>query len=121
MIWFGMLQKRCEKYEISKNPNIHNDLLCGSSDIISIQPIHRTIAIATTISENEELKTLFLTKNEKEIWNLLSSDSPALKSLKESIELYIFDFGERCIGELKLKSISYTQEPSKFVKFLNRM
>lgn len=118
MIWFGMLQKRCEKYEISKNSNIHNDLLCGSSDIISIQPIHRTIAIATTISENEELKTLFLTKNEKEIWKLLSSDSPALKSLKESIELYIFDFGERCIGELKLESISYTQEPSKFVKVL---
>jgi len=119
MIWFGMLQKRCEKFGISKNPNIHNDLLCGSSDIISIQPIHRTLDIATSISENAELKNLFLTENEYQIWTKLSSiNSEALISLKKAIDRYINDFGERCIGELKLESISYTQEPAKFVKVL---
>ena len=61
MIWFGLLQKRCEKYGISKiNPNIHNDLLCGSSDIISIQPVHRSIALATSISADTELKRVFI-------------------------------------------------------------
>ena len=66
MIWFGLLEKRCQQYKISDNPNIHNDLLCGSSDIISTQPIHRSIELATMITENEHLKMLFLNKNELE-------------------------------------------------------
>ena len=80
MIWFGMLQKRCEKYSISKNPNIHNDLLCGSSDIISTQPIHRSIALATFISSDEELKKLFIVENALRLTLLLFNNS-SFKSL----------------------------------------
>jgi len=117
MIWFGMLQKRTLKYKISTNPNIHNDLLCGSSDIISVQPIHRSIAIATAVSANEDLKNLFLENDENTIWKTLnSSDSAIFIAIRGEIERYIKDFGERCIGELKLESISYTQDPARFVK-----
>jgi pyruvate,water dikinase len=119
MIWFGMLEKRCKKYGISDNPNIHNDLLCGSSDIISTQPIHRSIALATQINANAILKRLFLTKDENTIWNQLpSEDSEEGIALKKEIDRYIIDFGERCIGELKLETISYTQDPTKFIKVL---
>lgn len=119
MIWFGMLQKRCEKYAISTNPNIHNDLLCGSSDIISIQPIHRSIALATSVSADNELKELFLSHDEKTIWKMLqTSKSATFNSIKQEIDRYIEDFGERCIGELKLESVSYTQDPTRFVKVI---
>jgi rifampicin phosphotransferase len=119
MIWFGLLQKKCEKYAIRKNPNIHNDLLCGSSDIISTQPVHRSIDISTYIAENVELKTLFESENEVNIWQtLLAGKDEKLVQLKKKIELYITDFGERCIGELKLETISYTQDPTKFIKIL---
>jgi len=117
MIWFGMLQKRCQKYAISANPNIHNDLLCGSSDIISIQPIHRSIALATTVSADPELKQLFLSENEATIWKQLNvGTSSNFTALKKEVDRYIDDFGERCIGELKLESVSYTQDPTRFVK-----
>lgn len=123
MIGFGLLQKRCTQYGISKNnPNIHNDLLCGSSDIISVEPVHRSIALATSISADEELKQLFINENEKTIWKVLtenkSSASPGQKRIKKEIDRYIADFGERCIGELKLETVSYTQDPSKFIKIL---
>ncbi len=119
MIGYGMLQKRCKKYGVSSNPNIHNDLLCGSSDIISTQPIHRSIALATIISADEELKELFLSENEIDIWKKIASQKAAkYQSLKKNIDGYINDFGDRCIGELKLETISYTQEPSKFIKVL---
>jgi pyruvate,water dikinase len=119
MIGYGMLQKRCKKYAISENPNIHNDLLCGSSDIISTQPIHRSIAIATAISADEELRELFRSADEDTIWKKLSiHKDEKYGSLKKDIDHYISDFGERCIGELKLESVSYTQEPSKFIKVL---
>ena len=120
MIFFGFLQKSCDKYNISKeNPNIHNDLLCGSSDIISIQPIHRSIALATEITSDVELKSLFNNENEKNIWKKINTtNNEKFNSIKNKIDAYITDFGERCIGELKLETVSYTQDPTKFIKIL---
>jgi pyruvate,water dikinase len=118
MIWFGLLEKRCQQYKISDNPNIHNDLLCGSSDIISTQPIHRSIELATMITENEHLKQLFLDENEVTIWKTLKGNNSNFQPLKLEIDRYIHDFGERCIGELKLETISYTQEPAQFIRVL---
>lgn len=117
MIWFGRLQKTCQKYQISSNPNIHNDLLCGSADIISTQPIHRSIALATQISTSPELKTLFLTKSPQETWETLRSN-PDHSEIYKNIQSYIHDFGERCIGELKLETLSYNQDPSQFIRVL---
>jgi rifampicin phosphotransferase len=117
MIWFGMLQKKCEKYNLSSNPNIHNDLLCGSNDIISTQPIHRTIAIASQILENKVYYNLFFNNSEDIIWHALINNNE-FSTIKKSIDNYLFDFGERCIGELKLESISYNQAPTKFVKII---
>jgi rifampicin phosphotransferase len=119
MIWFGMLQKQCVEYKISSNPNIHNDLLCGSSDIISVQPIHRSIEIATIIASDLNFRRLFISEDPYKIWKtLLLSSDPHFQKLKKEIDRYIDDFGERCIGELKLESISYTQEPAGFIRVL---
>jgi len=119
MIWFGLLQKKCSDYLNTNNPNIHNDLLCGSYDIISTDPIHKCIALATKISESDRLKHLFLSRNAKEVWNiLLDSQDMIFLNLKKDIEQYLNEFGERCIGELKLETISHNQDPSKFIKTL---
>lgn len=119
MIWFGMLQKQCGQLSGSANPNLHNDLLCGSNDIISVQPVHRSIAIAARIAAVPALKDLFMTKNEQAIHEMLSlSNDPEFVGLRADIDRYIADFGERCVGELKLETISYGQEPARFIKVL---
>lgn len=119
MIWFGMLQKQCEQFTGGRNPNLHNDLLCGSNDIISVQPVHRSIALAARIAAVPVLKDLFLQQNEHQIYDtLLTSADPDFAVMKADIDRYIADFGERCVGELKLETISYAQEPARFVKVL---
>ncbi|WP_375562090.1 PEP/pyruvate-binding domain-containing protein [Bernardetia sp. OM2101] len=129
MIWYGMLQKRSQKFlteaqkQSNKYQNIHNDLLCGSSDIISVEPIHRTIEIATFIQNNEELKKLFITNSPQFIWEVLSNSENLKENnnkiqVKQKIDEFITDFGDRCVGELKLETISYTQNPAKFIKIL---
>lgn len=119
MIWFGLLKKRCEEYTREDYPNIHNDLLCGSADIISTQPIHRSVEMATYISDTPYLKEVFLREKPNDIWQFLQYDRlPESKKVKQMIQQYIADFGERCVGELKLETISYTQDPSKFVQVL---
>lgn len=114
MICFGMLQKKCSKYGLNKNnPNIHNDLLCGSSDIISVEPIHRTIEIASSILQHIECKNWFTSKSDEEVW--LDLKKGVFPEVYQKLQQYINDFGERCVGELKLETVSYTQNPALFI------
>ncbi len=109
MIFFGSLEKLITKWEIGNNPNLHNDLHCGSQDIISTEPIHRLFSLSHKIGEQEEAKSLFLSKSPPEIWkSLKGGDFPEIYA---EIEAYLRDFGERCVGELKLETLSYKQAP----------
>ncbi len=115
MIWFGILQKQTGKL-CPEEPNIHNDLLCGSQDIISVEPIHRSMSISRNISANKESKALFTNYKPSEIWEALSNGQ--FPKIKEEIDTYIQLFGNRCVGELKLETISYGQDPTLFVKVI---
>lgn len=115
MIWFGMLEKQVAKY-CPDQPNLHNDLLCGSQDIISVEPIHRSIDIARLVTENEASKRLFTEYAPNEVWSrLCAGEFPAVK---QKLDEYIDLFGNRCVGELKLETISYAQKPALFVKVI---
>lgn len=115
MIWFGMLQKLCAK-TTPEEPNIHNDLLCGSQDIISVEPIHRSMEIASLIIKNIEASELFKNQSPQDIWKVLNSGK--FPEILASIDEYILKFGERCVGELKLETISYSQDPALFIKII---
>ena len=116
MIWFGVLQKLSVKYKVSENINVHNDLLCGSSDIISTQPIHRSIKIADMIRANPKAKEIFENKEAGFIYKQIQDAE--FKEIMFEIKNYLHDFGERCIGELKLESISYSGNPELFISIL---
>jgi phosphoenolpyruvate synthase/pyruvate phosphate dikinase len=113
MIWFGMLEKKAKQY-CPNEPNIHNDLLCGSQDIISVEPIHRSIELSILVSKNSDSKKMFLENTPLEIWNRLTDG--AFPEVKKGITDYIQRFGDRCVGELKLETVSYSQKPELFVK-----
>ncbi|MFN3404534.1 MAG: PEP/pyruvate-binding domain-containing protein [Cytophagaceae bacterium] len=116
MIFFGLLKKQTEKWIGDSNPNLHNDLLCNSGDIISVEPVRRGILIANEIASDPEASIYFLNNSEEEIWDSLCLGKYV--SYKKMIDAYIHDFGDRCVGELKLETISYKQQPSLFVKII---
>lgn len=115
MIWFGLLQKQTKKY-CPELPNIHNDLLCGSQDIISTEPIRLGMKIAQNIHQNESARELFIHQEATEIWQIL--DSGQFKEIKTQIDEYLQKFGNRCVGELKLETVSYSQKPHLFIRIL---
>lgn len=115
MIWFGILQKQTTKL-LPEEPNLHNDLLCGSADIISVQPIHRSIEIAQLVRNNAEALSLFSEELPAFVWEQLSTGRHS--DVKRAIDQYLEDFGNRCVGELKLETISYSQKPALFVKVI---
>ncbi len=115
MIWFGLLKKQTAQY-FPQEANIHNDLLCSSEDIISVQPIIRTIALAANIKSDKDAYALFTNQSSVEIWEILKGG--AYKKIKSELDTYLKDFGERCMGELKLETISYGQDPTLFIQIL---
>ena len=115
MIWFGLLKSQCEKL-MGKQSNIHNDLLCGSQDIISVEPLHESLRISEKIYKNSVLRSLFEQNTPERILELLKEEK--YSDIKDEVFAYIDRFGDRCIGELKLESISYTQSPELYIKLL---
>ena len=115
MVWFGVLKKLTTRHRPDE-PNLHNDLLCGSQDIISVEPIHRSIALARQVIADKGARALFEQHPPEVIWERL--ESGAYPDIKAAFDDYLLRFGNRCVGELKLETISYRQEPARFVKVI---
>ena len=118
MIFFGTLKKMCEKW-LPHHPNLHNDLLCGNRDIISTQPIYQLQNLSTAIYSDAFWLERFRTEAPATLWNLLLAAPDHV--ITKSIETYIQEFGYRCIGELKLESISYKEDPTLLIHLLQKM
>lgn len=116
MIFFGSLQKMTTKLEIDGSPNIHNDLLCGSSDIVSTEPITRLLDISTTIQNEGKLLTAFQQNAADTLWEKWSHHE--FEVLKIPIQEYLDRFGDRCIGELKLESLPYQEQPAALMRMI---
>ena len=115
MIWFGMLEKKM-KTLVPEHPNLHNDILCGSSDIISVEPLHFSFRIVELIKLNTEAVTLFKTRAPSVILETLKNGH--FPKINTQIEAYLAKFGDRCVGELKLENLSYTQNPEDYIDVL---
>lgn len=115
MIYFGVLQKLVVKYNIDDTGTVHNNLMCGAKDIISTEPIVRCLRIATLIQKDQKAKDCFLNNSPESIIKFL----PELnKEIQQEIHAYIEKFGNRCVGELKLETITYKQNPAAFIQII---
>ncbi len=115
MIYFGVFQKLITKWIGSDHPQLHNDLLAFSNDIISTQPMIKSLEIAKEILNSESDKKIFDQTADKVWEDLLNGNAPQIFA---QINSYLNLYGERCLGELKLETISYNQDPEKFIKIL---
>jgi phosphohistidine swiveling domain-containing protein len=109
MIYFGLLKKQSEKLDPA-HPNLHNDLLAGSRDIVSTEPVRRILEITALVLDREDAATFFK-ENTPET---LLKNVERWPEIQAKIEAYLHDFGERTVGELKLETITYRQEPTAF-------
>lgn len=91
MIFYGLLKKSLSK--IDTNGTLQNDLLTGETGIISTEPVKRIKQISNKICKGE--------------------------NAKNDIEEFIQKFGNRCIGELKLETITYKQDSSLLQYIIN--
>jgi pyruvate,water dikinase len=70
--------------------------------------------IAEHVSASPALKNWFLAHDDESIWQALTHGEHT--QLYQLLNRYIDDFGERCVGELKLETVSFVQYPPALVK-----
>ncbi|NJM16246.1 MAG: phosphoenolpyruvate synthase [Bacteroidales bacterium] len=117
MIWFGLFENKTKQL-CPNEPNMHNSLLCGSKDIVSVEPIYRSMRLATMVAEDKEAKKLFMEATPDAVWQWLCAGN--FPRLKTGFDEYIRSFGYRCVGELKLETISYAENPALLVKVIQQ-
>lgn len=112
MILFGVLQKMLEKRGLE---HLHNDLLIGSRDIVSVQPALRIQELVELIQQSEALQKRFENSEKELSVKQLAVEHPAFH---QALQDYIRDFGNRCGEELKLETVTYETDPEKLIGVL---
>ena len=107
MIFYGVLRRLCEKWCGDQHGSLQNSLLCEAGGIISAEPAKRIHAIAESIKGNDELIALLCHGSLREI----NAHPSFISKLQSPISIYLEDFGDRCLDELKLESQTLHDDP----------
>lgn len=116
MIWFGVLGRLTERWLPDTPPTLVNDLLCGEGGIVSTEPARRIMAMARRVSAEPELRALLETHADDRAFldRLVAAPghSPAAAALREDLDAYLARFGDRCMEELKLETVTLREDPT---------
>jgi len=106
MVFYGTLKKLVSLW-CENDESLQNDLLTGEGGMISAEPAQRVREMALVASEDGNFVTVLITSPLKEIerWIVLNQE------FEKQYHEYLQRFGDRCLGELKLESITLTEEP----------
>lgn len=104
MIFYGILKKMLLK--VDNSGTLQNDLLTGETGIISTVPVKMVKQISNLICQNEEANKLFLNNSQ----DVIEKELINFPEINNKINEFINKFGNRCIGELKLETITYKQD-----------
>jgi rifampicin phosphotransferase len=146
MIFFGLLGRLTEKWLPQEPATLTNDLLCGEGGVISTEPARRVMELARQVHRTPELHALFTRESDDlRLWSILAGadgdetegdhGSPARRDSTGALEAlaqadpphpefqaelvrYLDDFGNRCMNELKLETVTPHEDPSFLVEMV---
>ncbi|HEY6194167.1 MAG TPA: PEP/pyruvate-binding domain-containing protein [Candidatus Eisenbacteria bacterium] len=118
MIFFGVLGRLTETWLPGAAPTLVNDLLCGEGGIVSTEPARRIMAMARRVSADPALCALFAAHpDDRGLLDALERD-PVAAELRAELHGYVARFGDRCMEELKLETITLREDPTFLVHTL---
>lgn len=107
MIFFGILTKLSTSWCADEHGTLQNDLVGGSGRVISAEPAKRVKELAGLVAGQKTAAELFRNGPAPAILHYIRQD-PELDALYRD---YLETFGDRCIDELKLESVTLHEDP----------
>ncbi|MDR2982809.1 MAG: hypothetical protein LBV12_11255 [Puniceicoccales bacterium] len=117
MVFYGLLRHLCKNWCDDTDASLQNNLLCGEGGMISAEPALRVREMAQAIAGNSTLIAALCDGSDCE------AESAAWQSAKLAplFTAYLDKFGERCIGELKLESLTLHEDPMPLLRSIGRL
>jgi rifampicin phosphotransferase len=107
MIFYGVLRKLTAKWCGDADGTLQNDLLCGEGGMISAEPAKRVREMAMLLAADADAVNTLCHGTRREIDQLLARHPAFAQKYRE----YLAKFGDRCLEELKLESLTLHDEP----------
>jgi rifampicin phosphotransferase len=112
MIWFGVLGRLVERWLPAEPATLANDLLCGEGGIVSTEPAKRVMALARRVSDEPALAALFAAEPDDHALLRRLHGDPAGSGFRAELKRYLDRFGDRCMSELKLETVTPAEDPT---------
>lgn len=119
MIYYGVLRSLCTKWAGDKDGTLQNELLAHTGGIISAEPPRRIIRMAKLAAEVPGLPALLVDPAIPEPDKLAAVKRHG--SLGAEFQLYLDDFGDRCLEELKLESPTVRDDASTLLSSIGAL
>lgn len=115
MIWFGLLGRLIERWLPGAEPTLVNSLLVAEGGVVSTEPARRIMGLAATVSADPALRDAFVAEPDDDaLLRRLRADGRHAVFVA-AFDAYLARFGDRCVGELKLETITSSEDPGYII------
>jgi phosphohistidine swiveling domain-containing protein len=118
MIFFGVLCRLIEKWLPGAPSTLANDLLCGEGGIISTEPARRVMALARRVAETPALARSFEENADPVALMRRLATAPEHADFFRAFQQYVERFGDRCLEELKLETVTLREDPAFLIDMI---
>ncbi|MEO6002220.1 MAG: PEP/pyruvate-binding domain-containing protein [Opitutus sp.] len=112
MIFYGLARKLAAKWCGDTDGMLQNDLLCAEGGMISAEPAKRVRELASLVVADASAVKVLCEGSSRAIARWLET-SPEFRARYEA---YLEKFGDRCLEELKLESLTLHDEPMTLLR-----
>ncbi len=117
MIYYGLLRTLVKKWCGDQESSLQNNLLAGQGAIISKEPARRLVKMAELAKGNSDLIATLETGN----WTQIQRTLTGHPELGQQFRSYLDQFGDRCLEELKLETITLGDDPVTLARSIGRL
>ncbi|HYD52956.1 MAG TPA: PEP/pyruvate-binding domain-containing protein [Gemmatimonadaceae bacterium] len=108
MVFFGVLKKLTVAWCGDTDGTLQNDLVAGEGAIVSAEPARRIIAMAELAAADPALAATLREGTLAEARRAIATHP----TLARAVDDYLERFGDRCLEELKLETVTLADDPS---------
>jgi rifampicin phosphotransferase len=117
MIYYGLLRTLVKKWCDDHAGSLQNNLLAGQGAIISEEPARRLVKMAELARGNSNLIAALETSS----WCQIQSQLASHPELDQAFRSYLDQFGDRCLEELKLETVTLGDSPVTLARSIGRL
>ena len=117
MVFHGALRQLCGKWLDDELKDVHNELVAGGDDIISLVPVREMAALAKIAARDESFVDVLCHGDTGDAMAMIAAND----EFRVPFERYLDRFGDRCLDELKLESETLRDDPAHFLRGVGLM